>query len=268
MTCTEDEGEAYVKSKEAYRRYAYPDPASPLMEACRANGIKLRWGFRPAQELLAQLPPTIASLSAAPWTCGYGETDGVTSATEWTEDEASIVFHTRYKEFQTGVLRLCTVQPTTCQIAAMTSLAYNIGLGAFEKSSVLAAHNRRDFVAASKAFGLWNKAGGRVRAGLTARRAEESAMYLRPEAAEAAPVSNAVEPPKTMAESKINQASVVAGGTAAIASATQVVTTVKEFTDGVQSLGSMLVPALLVVAVAACGYIIYQRYQQRHQGVA
>ena len=172
-----------VKKSEGFREFAYPDPASDLARAVRARKLKVRWGFQPARDIIAALPQDLQNLDGRPWTCGYGETKGVTLDTRWSEAEASSRLSRRYVEFETAVRRACTVDPGPNQLAAMTSLAYNIGLGwegavkpkgakdGFRQSSVLKAHNRGDTLAASRAFGLWNTANGKVEPGLTARRA-------------------------------------------------------------------------------------------------
>lgn len=63
------------------------------------------------------------------------------------------------------------------QFDAMVSLAFNIGIGNFTTSSVLKYTNMRMFHKAQDSFALWNKAGGKVLAGLTRRRAGEAVMY-------------------------------------------------------------------------------------------
>jgi lysozyme len=163
----------------------------------------------------------------------------------------------------------------------MTSLAYNIGLGwegktkppgaknGFRQSSVLKAHNRGDTLAASRAFRLWNRANNKEEPGLTARRAEEAALYLMDEAPETEDLSpQAVEPESRMTESPINRAGVVAGGTAAVATVAETARTVADVKYSTQALGDWLVPVLLIVVVALCGYTIWQRVNQRKQGWA
>ena len=66
---------------------------------------------------------------------------------------------------------------TDNQFSAMVSLAFNIGLGAFAKSSVLRFHQAGDYGAAANAFRLWNKGGGRVLPGLVKRREREANLY-------------------------------------------------------------------------------------------
>lgn len=128
-------------------------------------------------------------------TCGWGETAGVGPDTEWTQQFADQRFCDSLAHFGAQVLAACTLRPTSLQLAALTSLAYNIGIGGFKKSTVLRQHNAGDHQAAARAFGLWNKAGGQVLSGLTARRAAEAAMYLSAdEQTQPAPMPQAVDP--------------------------------------------------------------------------
>ena len=270
-----------IKKSEGFREFAYPDPASDLARAARARKLKVRWGFQPARDIIAALPQDLQNLDGRPGTCGYGETKGVTIDTRWSEPEAFSRLKRRYSEFESGVRAACTIPPGPNQLAAMTSLAYNIGLGwagktkppgakdGFRQSSVLKAHNRGDTLAASRAFGLWNKANGKVEPGLTARRAEEASIYLLDEEPETEDLSpQAVEPESRMTESPINRAGVVAGGTAAVATVAETARTIADVKYSTQSLGDWLVPVLLIVVIALCGFMVWERVKQRKGGWA
>lgn len=162
------------------------------------------------------------------------------------------------------------------QFDALVCFAYNVGAAGMRGSSVIKAHNRGDTVAAARAFGLWNKArvGGVLKpvAGLTARRAAEAALYsepvMRSVADEADPLPQAVEPEKPMSASKINRASLLAGTTATLAATQETLQAIEGVKNGVESLGSWIVPGLLVAVVALCAYITWQRFSQRDQGAA
>jgi lysozyme len=267
-----------VKAHEAFREWAYPDPASPLARATRERGHKALWGFQPAANIIKTLPDDIRKMHGNPWTVGYGETQGVDFETRWGKDEAHRRLVARLIEFENGVLAACTREPNPNECAALTSFAYNVGLAGLKRSSVLRAHNAGDKQAAARAFGLWNKAGGQVMAGLTRRRAEEAAMYLKPyqdivqdeeEAAEyMPPISQAVEPERPMSQSQITRAGVVAGGTAGIATVAETLSTINSVKSGVEGLGQWLVPILLVISVAAVGWAVYERLKQRAEGWA
>ena len=65
------------------------------------------------------------------------------------------------------------------QFNAVVSLAYNIGLGNFSKSTLLKKVNANpNDVSISQEFAKWNKAGGKVLNGLTNRRLKEAKVYF------------------------------------------------------------------------------------------
>ena len=65
------------------------------------------------------------------------------------------------------------------QVIAAVSLAYNIGTGGFCKSSIARLWNAGQWRAGCDRFLLYNKAGGRVVAGLAKRREWERSICLR-----------------------------------------------------------------------------------------
>ena len=81
-------------------------------------------------------------------------------------------------QYERAVTKAISVAPTSNQFAAMTSLCFNIGPTNFAKSSVVRRMNEGNPKAAADAFLLWNKAGGKVRKGLTARREDEKKLFL------------------------------------------------------------------------------------------
>lgn len=65
------------------------------------------------------------------------------------------------------------------QRAAAVSLAYNVGVGAYCKSTVARRFNAGDYRGGCDALLMWNKAGGRPVRGLTLRRQRERQICLR-----------------------------------------------------------------------------------------
>lgn len=65
------------------------------------------------------------------------------------------------------------------QFGALVSFCFNVGAGNFLKSTLLKRVNARDFAGASNEFAKWNKAAGKVMAGLTKRRASEAALFSK-----------------------------------------------------------------------------------------
>lgn len=115
------------------------------------------------------------------WTIGYGHTAGVKAGQKITAEEASRLLTEDLDIFSNGVEALLKRVPTQAQFDAMVSLAYNIGLGGFARSTVLRKFNEGKDKEAAAAFALWNKGGGRVLAGLIKRRAAEASHYLSTE---------------------------------------------------------------------------------------
>jgi len=200
----------------------------------------------------------------------------------WTQEQADRHLCSRLTEFAVGASRLLMRPATAHQLAAMVSLAYNIGHAGFARSSVLRAHNEGNTLAAARAFSLWNKArvGGVLREvkGLTARRARESALYLSP-APEARPPLDAVaynevgrvaDMPDAAPESRLRASPIAQSG--AVSMATGALGLVSSVSSDVrQASWSLGVDPLLIVAVVALSVgavVLWQRHKQRKEGWA
>ena len=115
----------------------------------------------------------------APWTVGYGDTaPDVKPGLVITQQEADDRFANRLaREFEPGVSRLLTRDPKQGQFDAFVSLAYNIGLGNFGKSTALRKFNMGEMDAAASAILSWDKAAGKTMKGLQRRRWAESKVF-------------------------------------------------------------------------------------------
>lgn len=115
-----------------------------------------------------------------PWTIGYGHTGPeVKPGLIWTQAQANNAIADDVTRFADGVSKLVGAAPTTGgQFDAMVSLAYNIGLGNFKESTLLRLHKEGDYAGAAGQFIRWNKAAGKVMAGLTRRREAEAKLYV------------------------------------------------------------------------------------------
>ena len=96
----------------------------------------------------------------------------------WTMDEVDSILKDDLKRFELGVLRLCPGPLTQGQMDGLVSFAFNVGLGALQRSGLRAKHNRQDYQGAADEFLKWTKAGGKVFPGLVKRRNAERALYL------------------------------------------------------------------------------------------
>ena len=118
------------------------------------------------------------------WTIGYGHTamSGPPSPQAGmviTEAEAEAILKSDLTKFATGVAILVKEPLTDNEFGAVVSFAFNVGLGNLKTSTLLKKLNAGDKVGASNEFAKWNKAGGKVLAGLTRRRAAEKALFLK-----------------------------------------------------------------------------------------
>jgi lysozyme len=122
------------------------------------------------------------------WTIGIGTTvypDGrkVRSGDKCTEQQADRYLAHDLQEFERAVAAMVTVPVTSNQFSALVSLAYNIGIGALKKSTLLRLLNAGDYAGAANQFPRWNRGGGRILPGLVKRRAAERALFLSADSA-------------------------------------------------------------------------------------
>jgi lysozyme len=109
---------------------------------------------------------------------GYGATGpGICQNTVWTQAQAEADLVYRMKGVGAHIDLLVKVPISDEQKAALCDLAYNIGLGAFERSTLLAMLNVGYMQGAADQFPLWNKANGEVMPGLVKRRDAERALF-------------------------------------------------------------------------------------------
>lgn len=115
-----------------------------------------------------------------PWTIGWGSTGpGIRKGTVWTQEQADARFAEHVAEFGDAVAKLLEGGAATSQqeFDALTSLAYNVGIGNLKSSTLLGLHRAGNKAGAAEQFARWNKAAGKVMAGLTRRRAAEAKLY-------------------------------------------------------------------------------------------
>lgn len=114
------------------------------------------------------------------WTIGYGHTCGVRQGQRCTEAQAEAWLVEDIRDAERTVDYLIKAPLTDNQRGALVSFVFNVGAGNFRASTLLKKLNIRDYDGAADEFRRWNKAGGKVLAGLTRRRDAEAALFLSP----------------------------------------------------------------------------------------
>lgn len=113
-----------------------------------------------------------------PYTIGFGATGpGIARGTVWTQQQADKRLEQDVTRFVDGVRSVLKRPATDNQLGAMASLAYNVGLANFGKSTLLRLFNAGDITGAAKQFAVWNRAAGKVMQGLVNRRADERRVF-------------------------------------------------------------------------------------------
>ena len=113
------------------------------------------------------------------WTIGYGCTGReVCKGLTWTQSNADEHLLDRAKEAMAQLLSASPALETETpqRIAALASFVYNLGIGNYKKSSLKMRVDQKNWKSAQTEIVKWNKAGGKVLAGLTRRRAKESEL--------------------------------------------------------------------------------------------
>ena len=114
------------------------------------------------------------------WTIGWGHTKGVKRGQVITradaerfirDDLASIERHLTADLGEDGVLQ--------CQFDALCSFCFNLGIGAYMRSTLRKYVKAGRDADAGREFGRWVHAGGRVLPGLVRRRKAEAELYAQ-----------------------------------------------------------------------------------------
>ena len=106
-------------------------------------------------------------------TIGFGTTSGVKLGDRTTPEKALQVAMKDVQLFE-GAVKSCVGVPLTQnEYDAYISLSYNIGTGAFCRSTLVKKLNNKDYVGACNEILKWDKFKGKPLAGLTKRRQEE-----------------------------------------------------------------------------------------------
>jgi len=116
------------------------------------------------------------------WTVCYGDTDPAMAVpgAKYSREECLRSLERQLIAHAKPVLDCAPgVDASPEMTTAFVSLAYNIGTGAFCRSTVVRRYNAGDYAGACAAIEMWNRGGGRVLPGLVRRRADERRLCER-----------------------------------------------------------------------------------------
>lgn len=134
------------------------------LSATTLVGIALHEGFEPKAYIpVAGDVPTI----------GFGTTDSVKMGDTITVERALVKLLQDANKFERAVKRCAPVPMHNYEFAAFVSLAYNIGEGAFCRSTLVKKLNAQDYDGACQEILKWDRFKGKPLTGLTKRRQEE-----------------------------------------------------------------------------------------------
>ena len=115
--------------------------------------------------------------SVGVWTIGYGHTKGVLEGMTITQEGAEQLLQTELEEYEGYIEKYVTVPLTQNQFDALVVWVYNLGPTNFRNSTLLKELNAGNYNAAGQEITRWNKAGGKVLAGLVKRREAEAKLF-------------------------------------------------------------------------------------------
>lgn len=207
---------------------------------------------------------------AGVWTIGIGATNPPVKATdEITREEAFKRLDRDLVQYEEGVRKHVKVELTQNQFDALVDFAYNAGVGALQKSTLLKKVNAGKFDEVPAEFMKWTKGGGKELPGLVRRRRAEVKLWRGLDTEASVPTSQARFQPdqpkatKSITQSKEANAAVAAGGLGTIAVVQEVMPMVREGGDLLGSLSpTILILFVIIAAAAAVWYFRKQRLDE------
>lgn len=115
--------------------------------------------------------------SAAVWTIGYGHTAQVKAGDVITASQAERLLRLDLRQAEQTVLTQVQVPLNQNQFDALVSFIFNVGAGAFRRSTLLRRLNTHDYAGAASELLRWVHAGGVRLRGLERRREREKGLF-------------------------------------------------------------------------------------------
>ena len=119
----------------------------------------------------------------SPWAFDKAKRAGVEISTKelildtWSQEKAEMMLINELEEYGNHVEELVSIPLNQCQFDALVSWVYNLGPNNLKSSSMLRVLNEGKYDEVPAQMKRWNKAKGKVLAGLTRRREAEALMF-------------------------------------------------------------------------------------------
>ena len=199
-------------------------------------------------------------------TIGYGHTSAagqpvVHSALVISAQEAEEIFIRDIAIYEKTVEDAVKVKLNDNQFAALVSLCYNIGPGAFRKSTLLKKLNKGDYGSVPRELGRYVYDNGVKIKGLVNRRAAEAGLWAKDSFVSSASVPAAPSKGKAAAE-----AALPAGAGAAAGATTLPINDIAAVVQGQQdalSSGNWVMIGVAVLLISAGLYIAWRKYKEK-----
>jgi lysozyme len=190
------------------------------------------------------------------WTIGYGHTRTARQGMTITQEQAEALLREDLRVFETAIADAVDVDLSDNQFAALVSWAYNVGVSAMRRSSLVRRLNAGDYDAVPTELAKWNRVKGQVVRGLSNRRAAEAGLWARGAfvaSRNIAPTDGGLSAKEAATRTGTGKAAVTVGTAG-------VVSTIAQHSDAISALGFVgpVIGVALVVAAAVL-FVLWRR---------
>ena len=199
-------------------------------------------------------------------TIGYGHTSAagapeVKDGMKITQKQADDILFDDLVKYETAVYGMVKQPLNQHQFDVLVDFAYNAGVGALEKSTLLKKVNTAQFDDVPAELMKWTKGGGRVLPGLVKRRQAESSWWVsgEPHSEQEQRTEPDPVPVRTMVESKQGNAAIATAGLASLGAAKEIAAQAQDAADAANQIAGLLhnTNFLAMVAIIGLGAAIW-----------
>ena len=193
-------------------------------------------------------------------TLGYGHTSAagapeVTDGMKITQQDADDSLRRDLVKYETAVYGMVQQPLNQHQFDVLVDFAYNAGVGALQKSTLLKKVNAAQFDDVPAELMKWTKGGGKVLPGLVKRRQAESSWWVsgEPHDEQEQRVDPDPVPVRTMAESKQGNAAIVTASLGGLGAAKEIAAQAQDASDTADQIMKLLGNTNFLIMAAIAG---------------